>query len=409
MILYLGGKYAIDIAIEKSKEEQLQQAISDYKQQEVDRIRYNELIEKKTLEYKQDINTLSERIKYTCDEERRLHKAINGLCELRNKNINECAGELKNPCKVEEKGGTETAALASAIMTAEVLPEAVEDIKQYAANIDKNTWGGQCGRFVNDHNKLGRLFADTYESKAEDIKRTVPEDQDIAVMRISDTLENIDTKENTIGHVAFVFLDSNADCIWLLDSNRRGNEQIDFRKICKDDKGRYIDKVYFDDGINYGIIAGFTNGEFTFGDFAHNNYILEKIKDIPTPSNYTANHIIYKAAGFKHEIAWQVVSAVHFAETKGSPRHTESPRSSAGAQGCTQFMPATFAAYKVDGDGDGIASLDSCQDMIFTAANYLSKNYKKSNDMYKAVWQYNHADWYVQRVRGEAEKLGFKF
>jgi glucose-6-phosphate 1-epimerase len=45
----------------------------------------------------------------------------------------------------------------------------------------------------------------------------------------------------------------------------------------------------------------------------------------------------------------------------------------AGAFGMTQFMPATFARYRADGDGDGRVDIaGSLADALATAANYLS-------------------------------------
>ena len=48
--------------------------------------------------------------------------------------------------------------------------------------------------------------------------------------------------------------------------------------------------------------------------------------------------------------------------------------SSVGAVGHMQFMPSTFEAYGVDGDGNGQISPWSLPDSVFSAANYLSAN-----------------------------------
>lgn len=63
---------------------------------------------------------------------------------------------------------------------------------------------------------------------------------------------------------------------------------------------------------------------------------------------------------------------------------TLSPRGSwAGAFGHTQFMPSTFAAYAVDGDGDGIRDLyGSRADVFASTANFL----KRSGWRYKEPW-----------------------
>ena len=71
--------------------------------------------------------------------------------------------------------------------------------------------------------------------------------------------------------------------------------------------------------------------------------------------------------------------------------------SSAGAVGWMQFMPATWSAYGVDGDGDGRRNPDDPADAIPAAARYLRANGAPA-DWYGAVFAYNHADWYVRDV-----------
>ena len=92
-----------------------------------------------------------------------------------------------------------------------------------------------------------------------------------------------------------------------------------------------------------------------------------------------------------------VLAAVNFVES-GFGRIRSS--SSAGAQGPMQFMPATFAAYGVDGDGDGDRDVQDPADAVFSAANYLCRNGAGRGEtaLARAIWHYNHADWYVQLV-----------
>ncbi len=73
-----------------------------------------------------------------------------------------------------------------------------------------------------------------------------------------------------------------------------------------------------------------------------------------------------------------VVAAFLFWEHRGfeaSPKTYDwgSLCSHAGACGAGQFMPATFAAYGVDGDGDGKANRASFEDSVYSAANLLGK------------------------------------
>ncbi|MCM3443616.1 MULTISPECIES: M23 family metallopeptidase [Metabacillus] len=65
---------------------------------------------------------------------------------------------------------------------------------------------------------------------------------------------------------------------------------------------------------------------------------------------------------------------------------------------------ASGSGYGRDGDGDGKADPWNVVDAIHTAAYYLSKN-GYATDKRKAIWHYNHADWYVDKVLQNAEKF----
>ena len=77
--------------------------------------------------------------------------------------------------------------------------------------------------------------------------------------------------------------------------------------------------------------------------------------------------------------------------------------SSAGAYGWMQFMPATWAAYGVDADGDGRRDPADPDDAIHAAARYLRAS-GAPRDWYRAVFAYNHADWYVREVLAQADQ-----
>ena len=76
--------------------------------------------------------------------------------------------------------------------------------------------------------------------------------------------------------------------------------------------------------------------------------------------------------------------------------------SSAGAVGWMQFMPSTWAAYGVDADGDGSRDPADPDDAIHAAARYLSAS-GAPGDWYRAIFAYNHADWYVEQVLARAD------
>lgn len=112
---------------------------------------------------------------------------------------------------------------------------------------------------------------------------------------------------------------------------------------------------------------------------------------------------IYKAAEARYGVDWYILASIHSIETTFSTH--SSMLSSAGAIGHMQFMPATFKAYGVDGNGDGIINAWSLEDAIFSAANYLRAN-NYQNDIRKAIWHYNHSEEYVNKVINTA--WGFK-
>jgi membrane-bound lytic murein transglycosylase B len=104
-----------------------------------------------------------------------------------------------------------------------------------------------------------------------------------------------------------------------------------------------------------------------------------------------------RAARTCRGMAWSLLAAVGQVESN----HGANPGTSyAGAQGPMQFMPATFRAYAVDGDDDGDRDIHDPDDAVFSAANYLCANGagRGGPALERAVWHYNHADWYVRLV-----------
>jgi hypothetical protein len=62
-----------------------------------------------------------------------------------------------------------------------------------------------------------------------------------------------------------------------------------------------------------------------------------------------------------------------------------------------QFMPATWKAYGVDANGDGVKDPYHPSDAIFAAARYL-RAAGAGDDLPRAIYAYNHAGWYVDSV-----------
>ena len=90
----------------------------------------------------------------------------------------------------------------------------------------------------------------------------------------------------------------------------------------------------------------------------------------PTNSTYDE---VYKTAGEKFGVPWQILYGIHMTET-GCRNGPIMNYTGTGAQGPMQFMPGTWRAYGVDGDGDGIADINNAVDAIHGAANYLAKH-----------------------------------
>jgi soluble lytic murein transglycosylase-like protein len=111
----------------------------------------------------------------------------------------------------------------------------------------------------------------------------------------------------------------------------------------------------------------------------------------------TYQHLYVAAARTCRGMSWTLLAAIGQVES-GHGANTSS--SYAGAQGPMQFMPATFASYGVDGDHDGDVDIHDPADAVFSAARYLCANGagRSAESTARAVWHYNHADWYVALV-----------
>jgi soluble lytic murein transglycosylase-like protein len=113
------------------------------------------------------------------------------------------------------------------------------------------------------------------------------------------------------------------------------------------------------------------------------------------PESYRTLYVA--AARTCQGMSWTLLAAIGQVES-GHGANTSS--SYAGAQGPMQFLPSTFGSYAVDGDKDGRTDIQDPADAIFTAARYLCANGagRDASATARAVWHYNHADWYVALV-----------
>ena len=121
---------------------------------------------------------------------------------------------------------------------------------------------------------------------------------------------------------------------------------------------------------------------------------VERVADGSAPPELVP---LFTAAAAKYELGAEG-PAVLAALTKVESNFGQNMGpSSAGAIGWTQFMPATWKVYGVDANGDGKRDPFNAADAIHSAANYLSASGAPA-DWRKALFAYNHAGWYVEKV-----------
>jgi len=111
---------------------------------------------------------------------------------------------------------------------------------------------------------------------------------------------------------------------------------------------------------------------------------------------------IYQAAGIQYNIPWQVLAAINEIESDYGRNLNVS---SAGALGWMQFIPSSWKTYGVDANEDGRKDPYNPVDAIFAAARYL-KAADGEKDIRRAIFAYNHADWYVDSVMLRAKLIG---
>ncbi len=104
---------------------------------------------------------------------------------------------------------------------------------------------------------------------------------------------------------------------------------------------------------------------------------------------------VYREAERRFGVEWEVLAAINFVETGFNRLRS---RSSAGAQGPMQFMPATWRAYGLGGD------VNDPRDAILGAANYLRASGARTN-LRRALWHYNHSERYVDAVAAFAAQM----
>jgi len=139
-----------------------------------------------------------------------------------------------------------------------------------------------------------------------------------------------------------------------------------------------------------------TIGEFGAAPVGVPNFVIDQFTIPPFLLS------IYQACGTQYGIPWEVLASINRIETAFG---TNLNVSTAGALGWMQFIPSTWEMYGVDANGDGRKDPYNPVDAICAAARYLNAAGAQEN-LYDAIFAYNHADWYVDEVLLYAEQYG---
>lgn len=122
----------------------------------------------------------------------------------------------------------------------------------------------------------------------------------------------------------------------------------------------------------------------------------------PAVRTYEQLHALWQRAGEGYGVPWQVLAAINKIESNFGQNMGPS---SAGALGWMQFIPSSWMRWGMDGDGDGIADPWNPEDAVFAAARYLAAA-GAHDDLERAIFAYNHAQWYVDDVLELAATFG---
>jgi hypothetical protein len=108
-------------------------------------------------------------------------------------------------------------------------------------------------------------------------------------------------------------------------------------------------------------------------------------------------------------LSWTVLAAI--GEIESGNGANEGP-SSAGALGPMQFMPSTWAAWGIDAFGEtGPPNIMDPLDAVPSAARMLCADGAGSGgaSLSQAIFDYNHADWYVSEVLDLAAEYAHEY
>jgi hypothetical protein len=173
------------------------------------------------------------------------------------------------------------------------------------------------------------------------------------------------------------------------------------------------------------VISALVGSQRGTGSFAPSAVAIADI-----PANYLA---AYQSAATQYGVDWAILAAIGKVEcdhgrNQASGCNPPGTVNGAGATGPMQFLGSTWrqgtspmavpalgpptvsvgAGYAADGDGDGLADVWNPADAIAGAARLLRSNGAPA-DYRRAIYAYNHAGWYVDRVIAKADEYRGQF
>jgi murein DD-endopeptidase MepM/ murein hydrolase activator NlpD len=121
---------------------------------------------------------------------------------------------------------------------------------------------------------------------------------------------------------------------------------------------------------------------------------LDRPPAAPEVRSYDELVELWHRAGAAYGVPWDVLAAINKIESNFGQNMGPS---SAGALGWMQFIPSSWLRWGMDADGDRIADPWNPEDAVFAAARYLAAAGAHEN-LSRAIFAYNHAQWYVDDV-----------
>lgn len=134
--------------------------------------------------------------------------------------------------------------------------------------------------------------------------------------------------------------------------------------------------------------------------------------DTTPPSGRPTNYLQLfqeSAAQYCPGLSWTVLAAI--GQIESADGQNEGP-STAGALGPMQFLPSTWAVWGIDGFGDtGAPDIMNPFDAVPSAARMLCADGAATGaaGLSQAIFDYNHADWYVSEVLALAAEYAAEY